>query len=76
MKRAGECSFWRLNQKKGATYTIEFTFDTFEYSGKVYKGAVRAKLDSLSNWEYKECSEAKYALQFGERMIERQKKWR
>ena len=67
MKRE-DCDWWRLNPKKWATYTIEFTFDD--------DGWIRAKLDSLSNWSYEKCNNAKYALQKGERMIDKQRRER
>ncbi len=63
MKRE-DCSWWRLNPRKGATYTIEFTHDD--------GGWIRAKLDSISMWEYKRCNNASYAIQMGEQIINEQ----
>ena len=59
-------TFWRMPQKEGETYNIEWS----------YKGIVRARLDSLAQWEYKVCKEAKYAEGIGNGIIEEQKKIR
>ena len=67
-----KADWWRLNKriqnKKVATETIEWTHQ--------YGGYVRAKLDSISPWSYQKCSEAKYAVSLGNRLIYRQKKGR
>ena len=67
-KKLEQAEYWRLNRRKDSTYTIEYTF----YGS----GWVRAKLDSLSKWEYKPCKEPRYALQLGELIISQQQRRR
>ena len=60
-----EVDYWRINKSKNSTYSIEWTAKR--------GGVVRAKLDSLAEWQYKSCSCVKYALQLGYQIIDNQK---
>lgn len=63
-----DADWWRLNKLTSATEAIEWTYQ--------YGGWVRAKLDSLSTWSYKQCPKACYAKSNGEQLIWEQKKGR
>ena len=74
MKYPTEAEWWRLNRKEDSTYDIEWTSDIIEYNGNLMNGAVRARVDSITAWDYHSCSNAKYALSYGENIINNQKK--
>ncbi len=63
-KNIENADWWRLTKKDNTFETIEWTYQ--------YGGWVRAKLDSVANWEYKQCSEACHAISFGNRIIQEQ----
>ena len=66
--RMPDSDWWRLNTAKDCTYKIEWT----PKGG----GAVRAKLDSISRWDYDYCSSGKWAESRGLVLIARQEKER
>ena len=59
-------TFWRMPQKDGVTYDIEWS----------YKGIVRARVDDREPWGYKTCTHGKFAEEIGNGIIEEQKKRR
>lgn len=61
-------SWWRLNPRKNNIHSIEWT----PFNG----GIVRAKLDSIAEWDYAHCEKCKYAESFGLMIIEEQKRRR
>ena len=75
-KTPSKADWWRLNKKKDAVYTIEWTADIIEVNNKIMGGAVRAKLDSIGTWDYSPCSHARYAEAVGKNLIAEQKKFR
>ena len=72
IKKLEKADWWRLNkrinQETASTETIEWTHQ--------FGGYVRAKLDSVSVWEYKKCGKAEYAISAGNRIVYKQKKGR
>ena len=58
-------SWWRLNPRKHYMYAIEWSAE--------FRGIVRAKLDSIAGWDYKPCSDVRFAQDVGHRMIDKQK---
>jgi len=54
MEYPEKSDWWRLNKQEFSTESIEWTPDE--------GGWVRAKIDSISNWGYARCKNARYAL--------------
>lgn len=61
-------SWWRMNPVSYHTYTIEWTPEC--------GGVVRAKLDDIANWQYKECRCARFAESLGLEIIGQQRRMR
>jgi hypothetical protein len=60
-----EQNWWRLNRRKdNDVYVIEWNSC----------GVIRAKSDSISEWQYRECPQAKYALHLGLAIIREQRR--
>lgn len=57
------CNWWRLTRAE-LCENIEWTAEGF----------VRARVDSITEFEYKSCSKAEYAQSIGEAIIAKQKK--
>jgi len=55
-------------------YSIQWTPNSITTDdGTIYCGAVRARVDSITPWDYQACSFADYALSLGEVLINKQK---
>lgn len=63
-----DTEFWRINKAKGSVHTIEWTAKL--------GGFVRAKLDSLAKWDYYPCPCVRFAIDYGNQIIDNQKKQR
>ena len=76
-KYASQADWWEFISKKSERpYRIAWTSDVIEVQGQLMHGAVRARLDDKAQWEYYPCSNARYAMSFGEEIIHKQKRLR
>ena len=67
-----KANWWEFVKSDEGVYSIQWTWDAVEIDETVLAGAVRARIDSITSWEYLQCGHGGLAYGLGIGIIARQ----